>query len=170
MQGKTTRTHINMQTWSSFSDCPWNKARYETWRGNIKSQNLIWCWRVVYIICLESGFLWSGSHCQGISYPIKIFFSQCLPLFELWNNFHLAKELLHEEPYTAEEIEKITEENLPTVLGHSPSSLDVLKAAKHFKLYQVVLHYITLLGNEYQCIYFQGSVGNFSSSFLAKID
>ncbi|KAK4770883.1 hypothetical protein SAY87_031415 [Trapa incisa] len=50
------------------------------------------------------------------------------------------EELLHEEPYTAEDIEKITVENLSTVLGHSPSSLDVLKAAKHFKLYQRATH------------------------------
>ncbi|GAV71690.1 GHMP_kinases_N domain-containing protein/GHMP_kinases_C domain-containing protein/GalKase_gal_bdg domain-containing protein [Cephalotus follicularis] len=51
-----------------------------------------------------------------------------------------VKELLNEEPYTADEIEKITEENLPSVLGNNPSSLDVLKAAKHFKLYQRASH------------------------------
>ena len=49
----------------------------------------------------------------------------------------LPKELLKEEPYTAEEIEQITVDNLPSVLDNSPTSLDVLKAAKHFKLYQV---------------------------------
>ncbi|EXC27501.1 hypothetical protein L484_004573 [Morus notabilis] len=51
-----------------------------------------------------------------------------------------VKELLKEEPYTAEEIETITEESLPSVLGNSPSSLDVLKAAKHFKLHQRAAH------------------------------
>ena len=49
----------------------------------------------------------------------------------------MLKELLKEEPYTAEDIEQITVDNLPSVLGNSPTSLDVLKAAKHFKLYQV---------------------------------
>lgn len=49
------------------------------------------------------------------------------------------KEFLHEEPYTAEEIEKITEEKLTITLGDNPTSLDVLKAAKNFKLYQVIL-------------------------------
>ncbi|KAL5541497.1 hypothetical protein UlMin_009207 [Ulmus minor] len=51
-----------------------------------------------------------------------------------------VKEYLKEDPYTAEEIEKITEESLPSVLGNSPTSLDVLKAAKHFKLYQRAAH------------------------------
>lgn len=51
-----------------------------------------------------------------------------------------VKELLKEEPYTADEIEQITEEDLPSVLGHSPTSLDVLKVAKHFKLYQRASH------------------------------
>lgn len=51
-----------------------------------------------------------------------------------------VKELLKEEPYTAEEIEEITEESLPSVLGNSPTSLDVLKAAKHFKLHQRAAH------------------------------
>ncbi|XP_015867158.1 galactokinase [Ziziphus jujuba] len=51
-----------------------------------------------------------------------------------------VKEYLKEDPYTAEEIEKITGENLASVLGNSPSSLDVLKAAKHFKLHQRAAH------------------------------
>ncbi|GKV37903.1 hypothetical protein SLEP1_g45869 [Rubroshorea leprosula] len=51
-----------------------------------------------------------------------------------------VKEYLKEEPYTAEEIEKITEESLPSVLGNNPTSLDVLKAAKHFKLHQRAAH------------------------------
>ncbi|XVF28183.1 hypothetical protein REPUB_Repub15cG0006900 [Reevesia pubescens] len=51
-----------------------------------------------------------------------------------------VKEFLKEEPYTAEEIEKITEENLPSILGDNPTSLDVLKAAKHFKLHQRAAH------------------------------
>ncbi|KAI4338565.1 hypothetical protein MLD38_023609 [Melastoma candidum] len=51
-----------------------------------------------------------------------------------------VKEFLHEEPYTAEDIEKITGEDLPLVLEHSPTSLAVLEAAKHFKLYQRAAH------------------------------
>ncbi|CBI22858.3 hypothetical protein VitviT2T_006144 [Vitis vinifera] len=51
-----------------------------------------------------------------------------------------VKEFLKEEPYTAEEIEKIIEESLPSVFGNSPTSLDVLKAAKHFKLFQRASH------------------------------
>lgn len=46
-----------------------------------------------------------------------------------------------EEPYTAEDIEKITGENLTSIFANSPSSLDVLRAAKHFKLFQVDLIY-----------------------------
>ena len=49
----------------------------------------------------------------------------------------LLQELLKEEPYTVNEIEKITGENLDSIFHNSASSLDVLKAAKHFKLYQV---------------------------------
>ncbi|KAI4303118.1 hypothetical protein MLD38_038787 [Melastoma candidum] len=51
-----------------------------------------------------------------------------------------VKEFLHEEPYTAEAIEKIIGEDLPSVLEHSPSSLAVLEAANHFKLYQRAAH------------------------------
>ncbi|XWS14228.1 hypothetical protein CRYUN_Cryun36dG0105100 [Craigia yunnanensis] len=51
-----------------------------------------------------------------------------------------VKEFLTEEPYTAGEIEKIAEENLPSILGDNPTSLDVLKAAKHFKLHQRAAH------------------------------
>ncbi|XWS53492.1 hypothetical protein CRYUN_Cryun10bG0005900 [Craigia yunnanensis] len=51
-----------------------------------------------------------------------------------------VKGFLKEEPYTIEEIEKITEKNLPSILGNNPTSLDVLKAAKHFKLHQRAAH------------------------------
>ncbi|KAM7279429.1 hypothetical protein ACFE04_006563 [Oxalis oulophora] len=51
-----------------------------------------------------------------------------------------VKEFLKEEPYTAEEIEEITEEKLATILGDNQSFLDVLKAAKHFKLHQRAAH------------------------------
>ncbi|KAK8527631.1 hypothetical protein V6N13_085449 [Hibiscus sabdariffa] len=51
-----------------------------------------------------------------------------------------VKEYLKEEPYTAEEIEKITEKDLVSILGDNPTSLDVLKAAKHFKLHQRAAH------------------------------
>ncbi|EEF43117.1 galactokinase, putative [Ricinus communis] len=51
-----------------------------------------------------------------------------------------VKEFLKEEPYSAEEIEKITEEDLSSIFSNSPTSLDVLKAAKHFKLHQRAAH------------------------------
>ncbi|KAK8648188.1 hypothetical protein V6N13_128949 [Hibiscus sabdariffa] len=51
-----------------------------------------------------------------------------------------VKEYLKEEPYTSEEIEKITEKDLPSILCDNPTSLDVLKAAKHFKLHQRAAH------------------------------
>ncbi|CAI9776766.1 unnamed protein product [Fraxinus pennsylvanica] len=51
-----------------------------------------------------------------------------------------VKEFLNEEPYSAEDIEKITEEKLRVIFTNSPSSLDVLRAAKHFKLHQRAAH------------------------------
>ncbi|KAE9453270.1 hypothetical protein C3L33_14820, partial [Rhododendron williamsianum] len=51
-----------------------------------------------------------------------------------------VKELLSEETYTAEDIEKITKENLISIFANSPTSLDVLKAAKCYKLYQRASH------------------------------
>ena len=50
------------------------------------------------------------------------------------------QEFLHEEPYTAEDIEIITEESLSSVFASSATSLDVLRVAKHFKLFQVTLN------------------------------
>lgn len=51
--------------------------------------------------------------------------------------FLLWQEYLKEEPYTAEEIEKITGKKLDLIFVDSASSLDVIKAAKHYKLFQV---------------------------------
>ncbi|CAK9187623.1 unnamed protein product [Ilex paraguariensis] len=51
-----------------------------------------------------------------------------------------VKEFLDEEPYTAGDIEKITEESLHSIFASSPTSMDVLKAAKHFKLFQRASH------------------------------
>ncbi|KAL4283167.1 hypothetical protein GQ457_16G031140 [Hibiscus cannabinus] len=51
-----------------------------------------------------------------------------------------VKELLKEDPYTAVEIEKITEKVLPSILCDNPTSLDVLTAAKHYKLHQRAAH------------------------------
>ncbi|GMP54787.1 hypothetical protein CsSME_00019837 [Camellia sinensis var. sinensis] len=48
-----------------------------------------------------------------------------------------VKELLSEEPYRAENIEKITEENLQSIFADSPTSSDVLKVARLYKLFQV---------------------------------
>ncbi|KNA11669.1 hypothetical protein SOVF_133130, partial [Spinacia oleracea] len=51
-----------------------------------------------------------------------------------------VKEYLKEEPYTAEDIEKITNESLQQIFSNSPTSLDVLKAAQHYKLHQRAAH------------------------------
>ncbi|CAN1190397.1 GAL1 [Linum perenne] len=51
-----------------------------------------------------------------------------------------VKEFLKEEPYTAEEMEEIIGEKLTSTFGGSVSSLEVLKAAKHFKLHQRAAH------------------------------
>ncbi|KAG5632387.1 hypothetical protein H5410_004104 [Solanum commersonii] len=51
-----------------------------------------------------------------------------------------VKELLHEEPYTSEDIENITKEKLETIFAASPTSLDVLCAAKCYKLHQRAAH------------------------------
>ncbi|KAG8370552.1 hypothetical protein BUALT_Bualt14G0129000 [Buddleja alternifolia] len=51
-----------------------------------------------------------------------------------------VKEYLKEEPYSMEDIEKITNAKLEAIFANSPSSLDVLRAAKHFKLHQRAAH------------------------------
>ncbi|CAI9771113.1 unnamed protein product [Fraxinus pennsylvanica] len=51
-----------------------------------------------------------------------------------------VNEFLNEEPYSAEDIEKVTEEKLEAIFSNSSSSLDVLRAAKHFKLHQRAAH------------------------------
>ena len=61
-----------------------------------------------------------------------------------YNFTFLLQEFLKEKPYTTGEIEKITEENFLSMLGDNPTSLDVLKAAKHFKLHQVPFFWLKL--------------------------
>lgn len=51
---------------------------------------------------------------------------------------------MSEEPYTADDIEKITEEDLQSIFANSPTSLDVIKAARHFKLFQVTFSYASV--------------------------
>ncbi|KAL8139625.1 hypothetical protein V2J09_005646 [Rumex salicifolius] len=51
-----------------------------------------------------------------------------------------VKEILKQEPYTAEEIEEIINESLTSIFSSSPTSLNVLKAAKHYKLHQRAAH------------------------------
>ncbi|CAL0306887.1 unnamed protein product [Lupinus luteus] len=51
-----------------------------------------------------------------------------------------VKEYLKEEPYIAEEIEKITGEKLTSFLGNNAAFVDVIKAAKQYKLYQRAAH------------------------------
>lgn len=77
----------------------------------------------------------------------------CQLLFILWlftcssflHVLSIKQTLLKEEPYTAEDIAKIAGASLTSIFVNSPSSLDVLKAAKHFKIFQVVLHFSFLL-------------------------
>lgn len=56
-----------------------------------------------------------------------------------------VKEYLKEDPYTAEEIEKISEDKLTSIFAYSRTSLDVLKAAKNYKLYQVLYNFYALV-------------------------
>ncbi|OIW20498.1 hypothetical protein TanjilG_13564 [Lupinus angustifolius] len=51
-----------------------------------------------------------------------------------------VKEYLKEEPYIAEEIEKITGEKLTSFLGNNAAFVDVIKAAKQYKLHQRAAH------------------------------
>ncbi|KVH90195.1 galactokinase-like [Cynara cardunculus var. scolymus] len=51
-----------------------------------------------------------------------------------------VKKFLKEDPYTVEDIEKITSESLRSIFANSTSSLDVLAAAKHYKLFQRAYH------------------------------
>ncbi|KAG9154580.1 hypothetical protein Leryth_017344 [Lithospermum erythrorhizon] len=50
-----------------------------------------------------------------------------------------VKEILNEEPYNTEDVEKIVEEKLEKVFADSPTSLDVVRAAKQYKLHQMSL-------------------------------
>ncbi|KAG5027644.1 hypothetical protein JHK86_023558 [Glycine max] len=63
------------------------------------------------------------------------------------------KEFLKEEPYTAEEIEKIIDENLTSIFSNNPIYLNVIKAAEHYKLHQEMLKKLGDLLNEshYSC-------------------
>lgn len=76
---------------------------------------------------------------------------------------------MKEEPYTAEEIEQITVDNLPSVLGNSPTSLDVLKAAKHFKLYQVYYIWIATIFHLFTCFSNFISGPKFSLPFQVRV-
>ncbi|XP_028753602.1 galactokinase isoform X2 [Neltuma alba] len=51
-----------------------------------------------------------------------------------------VKEFLKEEPYTAEEIENITEEKLASFFSSNPAYLNVVKVAEHYKLHQRATH------------------------------
>lgn len=52
--------------------------------------------------------------------------------------FLVHQEHLKEEPYSAEDIEKVINEKLQTIFANSQTSLDVIKAAKSYKLHQVI--------------------------------
>ncbi|KAK8464922.1 hypothetical protein PHAVU_010G104600 [Phaseolus vulgaris] len=53
---------------------------------------------------------------------------------------HAVNEYLKEEPYTAEEIEEVTEEKLTTFLSNNAVYLEVLKVAKQYKLHPRAAH------------------------------
>ena len=55
----------------------------------------------------------------------------------IWIHSLLLQEFLKEDPYTLEDIEKIIDESLQSIFSDSSTSLDVLKAAQHYKLHQV---------------------------------
>ncbi|KAH7433627.1 hypothetical protein KP509_07G078400 [Ceratopteris richardii] len=54
-----------------------------------------------------------------------------------------VEQYLHEEPYTIIEIEGLLSESLTDIMSDSSTSLSVLAAAKHFKLYQRAKHVYT---------------------------
>ncbi|CAL0325433.1 unnamed protein product [Lupinus luteus] len=54
-----------------------------------------------------------------------------------------VKEYLKEEPYTAEEIEEVTGEKLTSFLGKNAAYVDVINAAKQYKLHQRAAHVYT---------------------------
>jgi len=58
--------------------------------------------------------------------------------FSVYKNVLSLQEYLKEEPYTAEEIEEVTGEKLTTFLNINASYLEVIKAAKQYKLHQVL--------------------------------
>ncbi|KAI4345880.1 hypothetical protein L6164_012967 [Bauhinia variegata] len=91
----------------------WSKARNETTRSNSKSETL----SDVEGLCVS----FAGS--RNSSDPVLA-----------------VKEFLKEEPYTAEEIEKITEEKLTSFLSSNSAYLDVIKVAKQYKLHQRAAH------------------------------
>lgn len=70
------------------------------------------------------------------------FFVLSLSLFFILFSYHNTQKLLKEEPYTTEDIEEVIGESLTTIFSNSPASLDVLRAAKHFKLFQVISNLI----------------------------
>lgn len=60
-----------------------------------------------------------------------------------------VNEFLHEEPYTSEDIENITEEKLYLIFANSPFFLDVLKMSKHLMLIQRTSH----VYSEVKCVH-----------------
>lgn len=79
---------------------------------------------------------------KNVLYKIKYFICSRLTMY-FSDYCTTLQNLLHEEPYTAEEIEKITGQSLTSVFQSSQTSLAVLRAAKHYKLFQV--HSISFL-------------------------
>ncbi|KAE8703399.1 Galactokinase [Hibiscus syriacus] len=80
-----------------------------------------------------------------------------------------VKEYLKVEPYTAEEIEKITGKDLASILGDNPTSLDVLKVAKRFKLHQRAAHVYSEANRLSRIPWFQTSGTMITVSLSASI-
>lgn len=80
--------------------------------------------------------------------------------FPYYGLHHLVQQHLHEEPYTAAEIENLVSESLTSIMSDSPTSLAVLDAAKQFKLYQVSC--LSNLVLPFKFITVQGRAAHFS--------
>lgn len=77
-----------------------------------------------------------------MNFNIFSVFIKISSLLTVIKTFHSVQEYLKEEPYTAEEIEEAVGEKLTSFLGNNAAYLEVLKAAKQYKLHQVFLSFI----------------------------
>lgn len=86
-----------------------------------------------HLTFINHQLIYVNLNCANHQFDVKFF----VLMTTLINMFFLVQEYLKEEPYTAEQIEKITGEKLTSFLNINASYLDVIKAAKQYKLHQV---------------------------------